>query len=93
MHLKTHTIIPKMNKKQLAELLKYSSVREIYVITHYNTLKRLFCPFSVKVLQDIGTLKTGQTVLVNKVKITLELRTVFIIQNQAYYYSYFDILV
>lgn len=82
-----------MNKKQLAELLKYSSVREIYVITHYNMLKRLFCPFSVKVLQDIGNLKIGQTVLVNEVKITLELKTVYIIQNQAYYYNYFDILV
>jgi hypothetical protein len=82
-----------MNKKQLAEQLKYSSIREIYVITHYGSLKRLFCPFSVKVLQEIGTLKTGQTVLVNEVKVTLELKTVFIIDNQAYYYSYFDILV
>lgn len=82
-----------MTKKELAEVLKHSSPREIYVITHYNSLKRLFCPFSVKVLQDIGNLKRGQTVLVNEVKVTLELKTVFIINNQAYYYSYFDILV
>lgn len=82
-----------MTKKELSEVLKHSSPREIYVITHYNSLKRLFCPFSVKVLQDIGNLKRGQTVLVNEVKVTLELKTVFIINNQAYYYSYFDILV
>lgn len=88
-----YIITQKMNKKQLAELLKYSSVRELYVITHYNILKRLFCPFSVKVLKDIGTLKRGQTVLVNEVKVTLELKTVYIIENQAYYYSHFDILV
>lgn len=82
-----------MTKKELAEVLKHSSPQEIYVITHYNSLKRLFCPFSVKVLQDIGNLKRGQTVLVNEVKVTLELKTVFIINGQAYYYSYFDILV
>lgn len=61
-----------MTKKELAEVLKHSSPREIYVITHYNSLKRLFCPFSVKVLQDIGNLKRGQTVLVNEVKVTLD---------------------
>lgn len=82
-----------MTKKELAEVLKHSSAREIYVITHYNILKRLFCPFPVIVLKDIGNLKSGQTVLVDEVKVTHELKTVYIIQNQAYYYNYFNILV
>ena len=82
-----------MTKKELAELLKYSSPREIYVITWNNALKRLFCPFRVKVLQDIGTLKKGQVVLVQEIKVTLELKTVFIIKNEAFYYYHFDILV
>jgi hypothetical protein len=82
-----------MTKKEMAELLKYSSPREIYVITYNNILKRLFCPFRVKVLQDIGALKRGQIVLVNEVKVTLELKTVFMINGQAYYYYHFDILV
>ncbi len=82
-----------MTKKEMAELLKYSSPREIYVITYNNLLKRLFCPFRVKVLQDIGALKRGQIVLVNEVKVTLELKTVFMINGQAYYYYHFDILV
>jgi hypothetical protein len=77
----------------MAELLKYSSPREIYVITYNNLLKRLFCPFRVKVLQDIGALKRGQIVLVNEVKVTLELKTVFMINGQAYYYYHFDIIV
>jgi hypothetical protein len=77
----------------MAELLKYSSPREIYVITYNNILKRLFCPFRVKVLQDIGALKRGQIVLVNEVKVTFELKTVFMINGQAYYYYHFDILV
>ncbi len=82
-----------MTKKEMAELLKYSSPREIYVITYNNLLKRLFCPFRVKVLQDIGALKRGQIVLVNEVKVTLELKTVFMINGQAYYYYHFDIIV
>jgi hypothetical protein len=82
-----------MTKKELAELLKYSSPLEIYVITWNNILKRLFCPFRVKVLQDIGALKKGQTVLVQEIKVTLELKTVYIINNEAYYYHHFDILM
>ena len=80
-----------MTKKELVELLKYSSPKEIYVITWNNILKRLFCPFRVKVLQDIGALKKGQTVLVQEVKVTLELKTVYIINNEAYYYFHFTI--
>jgi hypothetical protein len=80
-----------MTKKDLAELLKYSSPREIYVITWNNILKRLFCPFNVTVLQDIGYLKKGQIVLVQEVKVTFELKTVYIINNEAYFYFHFSI--
>jgi hypothetical protein len=80
-----------MTKRELAELLKYSSPREIYVITHYNVLKKLFCPFRVTVLQEIGTLKRGQIVLVQEIKVTYELKTVYIINNDAYFYCYFNI--
>lgn len=82
-----------MTKKELAELLKYSSPREIYVITHYNLLRRVFCPFRVKVLQEIGALKKGQIVLVQEIKVTHELKTVYIINNDAYFYYYFDIMM
>ena len=82
-----------MTKKELAELLKYSSPREIYVITHYGVLIRLFCPFKVRVLQDIDILKRGQIVLVQEIKVTYELKTVYIINNDAYFYYYFDIIM
>ena len=82
-----------MTKKELAELLKYIFPRELYVITHYNVLKRLFCPFKVRVLQDIGILKRGQIVLVQEIKVTYELKTVYIINNDAYFYYHFDILI
>jgi hypothetical protein len=82
-----------MTKKELAELLKYSSPLEIYVITWKNTLTKLYCPFEVQVLQDIGTLKEGQFVFVEEIKVTIELKTVYIIKNEAYYYYHFGILV
>ena len=82
-----------MTKKELAEVLKYSSPREIYVITWNNILKRLFCPFEVQVLQDIGTLKKGQFVFVDEIKVTIELKTVFIIDTRAYYYYHFEIVI
>lgn len=82
-----------MTKKELAEVLKYSSPREIYVITWNNILKRLFCPFEVQVLQDIGTLKTGQFVFVEEIRVTIELKTVFIIDTKAYYYYHFEIVI
>lgn len=82
-----------MTKKELAELLKYSSPREIYVITWNNILKRIICPFKVRVLQDVGLLKREQIVLVSEVKVTTELKTVYMINGQAYYYYHFDVLV
>ena len=82
-----------MTKKELAELLKYSSPLEIYVITWKNTLIKLHCPFEVQVLQDIGTLKKNQIVFVDEIKVTLELKTVYIINSEAYYYNRFNIML
>ncbi|RTY96066.1 hypothetical protein FNW07_02595 [Flavobacterium sp. GT3R68] len=62
-------------------------------MTHYGVLIRLFCPFSVKVLRDIGVLESGQIVLVDEIKVTLELKTVYIINNAAYFYFHFNIEV
>ncbi|MFD0762723.1 hypothetical protein ACFQZW_11580 [Lutibacter aestuarii] len=82
-----------MDDKQLADLLKYCSPKQLYIVTWNNILKLLFCPFKVLVLTDIGTLKKGQIVWVEEVKITQELKTVYIIKGQGYYYNYFDIKV
>jgi hypothetical protein len=80
-----------MTRSQLSELLKYSSPNELYIITYYNTLIRLFCPVKVQVLRDIGILKRGQIVFVDEIKVTIELKTVYIIDNAAYYYYHFNI--
>ena len=82
-----------MNEKELAEWLKYSSPKEIYIVTWDNTLKRLCCPFKVVVLRDIGVLKLGEIVRVDLVKVTPRLITVFVIYERAYYYYHFDFVL
>lgn len=82
-----------MTRSQLSELLKYSSPNELYIITHYNVLIRLFCPVKVQVVKDIGILKRGQIVFVDEIKVTIELKTVYIIDNDAYYYYHFNIMI
>lgn len=82
-----------MTKKELAEILKYSSPREIYIISYNNLLIRLVCPFKVQVIHEVGLLRYGQIVLVDEIKVTLELKTVYVIQSKAYYYYYFDIVL
>lgn len=82
-----------MNEKELAELLKYSSPKELYVISYNNQLKILICPFKVSVIRNIGVLRKGQKVNVDSVKITLQLQTVFIIADIGYYYYHFEILI
>jgi hypothetical protein len=82
-----------MTKNELVELLKYSSPLEIYVVSWKNNLIKVYCPFEVQVLQDIGTLKTGQFVFVDEIKVTIELKTVYIIGDKAYYYYHFHIVI
>ena len=81
-----------MNDKQLAELLKYSSPKELYIVTWNNLLKLLFCPFKVVVKHRIGDLKLNQMVWVEEVKITNDLKTVYVIKGKPYYYFHFDII-
>lgn len=82
-----------MKDHELAELLKYSSPKEIYVITWNNQLIQLKCPFRVLVLNNIGWLKKGQIVLVTEIKVTSDIKTVYIIEMNAYYYYHFDFLI
>ena len=82
-----------MNKDGWAELLKYSSPDSIWVITWKNKLFELKCPFTVVVKYDVGDLLCGNKELVEKVKISSSMITVFIIRDKAYYYNHFQILI
>ena len=81
-----------MTDYDIAELLKTSSPRTLYVIDKNGCLRQLRCPFRVVVLTDIAKLKRGQIVIVDEIKVTYELVTVYSIQGYLYYYFYFDIV-
>ncbi len=77
----------------IGELLKFSTPESLLIITWNNILKQHFCPFKAKVINNIGCLKKGQIVWVEQIKVTQELKTVFIIDGQAYYYYHLDIII
>ncbi|MAB47218.1 MAG: hypothetical protein CMC05_01175 [Flavobacteriaceae bacterium] len=81
-----------MNNEDYAELFKYCSPYSILVVTWYGKLKILNCPITVKLKQDIGLFKKGDYKKVSKVLLSSEGKTVFVIDSNAYYYHYFDIL-
>lgn len=82
-----------MNKKQLEEILKYSNPKELYIVAWNNLLRQLFCPFRVIVLKNVGDLKKDEICKVEAVLVTMDLKTVFLIEGQFYYYWHFDILL
>ncbi|MBA4155648.1 MAG: hypothetical protein C0512_15025 [Flavobacterium sp.] len=64
----------------------------MYVVTWNNLFKRLFCPFKVRVLNPVGELRVGEIVFVDEIKVTPELKTIYVINGKAYYYFHFDII-
>ena len=82
-----------MTKKELADILKYTSPNIIFIVTWNNILKKVFCPFRVFVIKNVGDLRVGDVVLVQEVKVDINLKTIFIIENQAYYYHNFEIII
>ncbi len=81
-----------MTDKQLAEFLKGISPKELWIVTWNNLIEILFCPFEVKVKYDVGDLKKNQIVLVDEVKVTRELKTVYVINGKPYFFHHFNIL-
>ena len=81
-----------MTDYELAELLKTSSPRILYFVDENGELKKIRCPFRVIVRNDIAKLRKGQSVLVDEIKVTYELITVYSIEGEFYFYYYFDLL-
>jgi hypothetical protein len=80
-----------MNQKEIAEINKYCTPNSILIVTKNKKLIRLFCPFYVKALQDVGFIKKEEIVKVEKVKITQTMELVYIIGGSNYLYKYFII--
>lgn len=82
-----------MNREQLAELLRYASPYSIMVVTWQDRVMELRCPFRVQLKNDVGILTKGKIVEVEMVKLSTNLKTVFVIKGDAYYYYHFNILI
>ena len=79
--------------KYLEEISKFCDPLSILVLDEKGQLLRIYCPFPVVVMKPVGGLDTGDIVYVQAVKLTLELKDVFIINGRAYYLFYFRILM
>lgn len=80
-----------MNQKEIAEINKYCTPNSILIVTKNKKLVRLFCPFYVKAITDIGNIKTNEILKVEKVKITERLELVYVIGGSNYLYKHFII--
>jgi hypothetical protein len=82
-----------MDINELAKVLMYCSSDSIYVVTWDNLLKQVFTPFKTVVLSDVGQLSKGEIVWVEQVKVTIQLKTVFIVDSKAYYHFHFGCIL
>lgn len=80
------------NREYILELFKIVNTTSILIIDSKSNLKRLYCPF--KVVAVVGSpplIIVGEIYYVDSIKMTLELKEVFIIKGKAYFIWYFII--
>jgi hypothetical protein len=79
------------NEKYLEELLKWVSSDSLLVIDEKGELRRIYCPFKVICLVNFPDITKGQNVSVDAIKMTVEIKEVYIIKGIAYHNAYFVI--
>ena len=77
--------------KYLQELLKWVSSDSLLVIDKSGNIRRIYCPFKVICLVNFPAIMKGQKVSVEAVKLTVEIREVYIIKGTAYHIAFFMI--
>lgn len=83
-----------MSKEEyLKELLKWVSSDSILVIDKKGALRRLYCPFKAICLVTFPNIKELEKVSVDAVKLTFELKEIYIIKGTPYYIIYFKIIL
>lgn len=83
-----------MSKEEiLKELLKWVSSDSLLVIDKSGKLRRIYCPFWVISLVDFPDITRGQVVPVDAIKLTIEIKEVYLIKGTAYYIVYFKIIL
>jgi hypothetical protein len=82
-----------MGSKLIDDLNKYTNSDSLLVHTKSKGLIRLFCPFTVKVVQSVDSFMAGEQVEVVNVKVSRDLKLVYIINGKGYYHYFFSIQV
>ena len=83
-----------MSKEEfLKELLKWVNSDSILVIDKKGLLRRIYCPFKAICLVDFPAITRGEKVSVDAVKLTVEVKEVYIIKGIAYYILFFKIIL
>lgn len=80
------------NEKILEEIRRLCDPYSLLVI-HGNTLKKVTCPFRVRVLADVTGWKAGDEKWVERVMVTRDLKDVYLIGDTGYYFYLFQILL
>jgi hypothetical protein len=75
------------------QLFTIVDTKSILIYTSEGRFKRLYCPFMVIVIKDVGDLKQGDLKPVSAVKMSLELIEIFIISGKAYHYYNFRLKI
>jgi len=81
-----------MGENKNKYILKYCSPHVLYIVNEDKRLDKRRCPFAVVANRTVGEIEEGEKVLVERIQVTPDLITVFIINGKAYYYYHFDIL-
>jgi hypothetical protein len=81
------------NENYLKELLKWVSAGDMLVIDQSGELRRIYCPFWVVCLVNFPDISQGEKVSVDAIKLTVEVKEVFIIRGTAYFIIYFKIML
>ncbi len=82
-----------MRKDQLIdEINRFCPTDSLLVVDRHGVLIRIHCPFRVRVTRSVGDFHTGQVVMVLAVKMSPDLKLVYVIGDKAFYHHYFCIL-
>jgi hypothetical protein len=73
--------------------LVYVDPYSLLVATRERKIIRIYCPFTVRVINPVGKLHQGQEVAVDMVKSDPDGWLIYIIQGKAYWYRDFLIIL
>jgi hypothetical protein len=85
--------MPMDKEMYLQELLKWISSDSLLVIDGSGYIGCIYCSFKVICLVNFPDIIKGQKGSVDAIKLTVEVKEVFIIRATAYYMVYFSILL